>query len=170
MGNLPANAFDQWLQHALIWPKVFVELGTFKGVTAALAAESFPVVHTVEASCVHHAEAVRRYGDLGIYFHLGDSRVILADLCASIQEPAVFYHDAHWWPYADVVEDFPLWDDLDQIARRPYPDVVVVDEAHRFGTGRPTHYWQEVTLESIAARFPGHQTAFLIGNQAVVVR
>lgn len=170
MGNLPPNAFDSWLSDVLIWPRVFIEVGTFKGVTAALASERFALVHTIEASPAYHLEAVSRYGDREIRFHLSDSRDILPKLAAEIAEPVVFFHDGHAWNYPNVVESFPLWDDLATMAKRDYQDVIVVDEVHRFGDSQPRAYWKDVSLERIAACFPGHQRAFIAGNQAVVIR
>jgi hypothetical protein len=109
MGNLPGpQVFAQLLAHprVTVRPRVFVELGTFEGRTAAMATEWFDQVHTVELSPEYSAKAAAAYPGLGIQFHQGDSRTILPRLAAEIQEPAVFYHDAHpTITWAEVIRD-----------------------------------------------------------------
>lgn len=172
MGNLPATTFLDLLAHPRlsVRPQVFVELGTFEGKTAALATKHFPVVHTVEMSEHYYTLAGTTYPHLGIHFHLGDSRAVLRVLAQQLSEPVCWYHDAHWWPYPEVERSFPLWDDLATLAARPYPDIVIVDEVHRFGDVKPTVHWQTVSLARIASHFPGARAAEVQGNMAVVYR
>jgi len=161
--------------------RVFVETGTFYAKTALLARTLFPIVHTVELSEHLYNRAVQLYGGRpGLFFHLGDSRSVLPELAAALREPAWFYLDAHWFkpnppigPVGGAADDaagFPLWDELRALAARPFPDIVVVDDVHDFGTPKPRPEWADVTLERIAALFPACREAVILADQAVVYR
>jgi len=156
--------------------RVFVETGTFHAKTTLLARSVFPVVHSIELSRPLYDQAVREHGATpDLHFHLGDSRVVLPPLCQRIAEPAVFYLDAHWFQSREVAgrgdpAGFPLWDELRAVATRRYHDLVLVDDVHDFGTPRPRPEWQNVSLQKIAARLPGHLDAAVMRDQAVVWR
>ena len=181
MGNLPPKTFRDILAmpEVALKPRVFVELGTFKGDSAALATQSFEVVHTIERSAVYYQEAKHKWHHLGIRFHLGDTRIVLPLLSETIREPIFAYHDANWWTvgkdgrgagYPYVQKDFPLWDDLQTLAKRDYRDIICVDNVHRFGDTKPMQEWADVSLDRIAALFPSHRAAKIFQDQAVVIR
>lgn len=153
-------------------PKVFVETGTYYAERAVLAAGLFREVHSIEISPELHARAVKEYGHLGIQFHLGDSAQVLPTLCPRWAEPVLFYLDAHWFAVPLVGGDperSPLGDELAAIAGRPYPDVVLVDDARDFGRQDPP-LWKDVTLPNISAHFPGCQAHVVYRDHAVVYR
>ena len=168
-------------------PKVFAETGTFHGERAALACAVFERVLTCELSPALHAEAAATYDYLPITFVLGDSRDVIRRWAVELTEPVCWYLDAHWFTLnpnrtragaerdrnggiAGQAEGLPLWDELDALATRPYPDIIVVDDARDFGTDKPTPEWRDVSLEAIAARFPDHREAVILHDQAVVYR
>lgn len=141
--------------------RVAVETGTFKGDRADLFAAVFPTVHTIELSRPLYESALVRLGPLGVTCHYGDSRDVLPGLAHSIQEPALWYLDAHWFSLnpgpskagasrgavahiAGRAEGLPLWDELACLARRDFDDVIVVDDVRDFGTEKPTPEWREV--------------------------
>lgn len=156
--------------------RVFVETGTYLGASTMLAHDQFPVVHSVEISPDLHARAVDLFGTTpGVRFHLGDSREFIAKMAREVKERAVWYLDAHWFKKTKEKvggrkKGLPLWVELDAIAARPHKDIVIVDDTHSFGTASPTPEWLDVTLENIAARFPGHREAVILGDQAIVYR
>ena len=140
-------------------PDVFVETGTWTGVTTELAVDHFKEVHTIERSVSHFLRAVNlfRYYPT-IHCHFGDSAAIMIYLCELLPSaPVMFYLDAHWFkhssgrPAPGVVGfgEFPLWGELEAIARRGQPDIIVVDDVHRFGTTDAEPGWQDVSLDSI---------------------
>jgi hypothetical protein len=152
-------------------PTVFVETGTFEGKTTRLALEQFAAVHTVELDHDRFWRALSQLGPLGTHCYHGDSRVWVPRLAKQIEGPVFWYLDAHWFNVPGVAgkaEGLPLWDELEAIAARPWADVVVVDDVHAFGTDRPTPEWLEVSLERIAAHFPGCREAVIEGDQAAV--
>jgi hypothetical protein len=149
---------------------VFVETGTYQAKTSLMARSLFPVVHTIERSEVLWRDANTRYGGDGIHFHHGDSRTVLPTLAKSIREPAVFYLDAHWFdvPHAAGQSDpLPLWAELDALARRRYPDIVIVDDVLSFGAFPG---WENVTLTRIANRLTRYRKSRIMADQAVVWR
>ena len=146
------------LDSTAIRPRIIIETGTLRGELAVRLPALFPIVHTIELS----KELYDRHPDDDrVCWHCGDSRTWLREL--DFQEPVLFYLDAHYFNLpkhpqhsAGVVGayDFPLWLELDIIAKRPFADVVVVDDVHSFATERGDDYgdWQNVTPESLAAR------------------
>lgn len=76
---------------------VFVETGTFLGVTARWAAEYFETVHTIEKAESLYQGFINSHLRLNIRAHLGDSRIILSDiLTVESNNRAVFWLDGHW--------------------------------------------------------------------------
>ena len=140
-------------------PRVFVESGTYRGNTAAVASELFDRVETIEL-CPEQFEANRaRLDRLGVRSHLGDSAAILPKILAAIDEPVLAYLDAHWFwtpEGAPAIPDsapFPLWAELAAIAGRPHADWVAVDDACLFGLSTWSHpidrRWGVVTERTI---------------------
>lgn len=142
------------------FPRVAVETGTLRGEFTMLLPDLFPTVHTIERSMALYAQLPRH--DKRINWHFGDSRNVLVELLPTIQEPCLFFLDAHWFTSkregrSDGVvgaADFPLWGEIDLIAKRPYADIVCVDDSKCFGTTRGGDYagWENVTPETLAER------------------
>lgn len=160
---------------------VFVETGTFEGKTTALAAAEFRTVFSCEIKLELYRAAAERLSvqlpNVSLLF--GDSRWAVQWLAERIGEPCCWYLDAHWFKHPAVggqEEGLPLWDELRAIAARrdakgePFRDIIVVDDVNDFGKPKPTPEWVEVTLERIAAMFPGHAEAVILHDQAVVYR
>ena len=134
--------------------EVFIETGTFDAQSALQMAEFFSEVHTIELSEVLHKRARVKHQHSGIHFHQGDSAKVLPALLLDIRKPALFYLDAHWCEGEHVADGFPLWEELGQIAERPYADIVIVDDAGFFGRhprDRSDLYapWQGVSQQAI---------------------
>jgi len=145
-------------------PAVFVESGTYHGKTTRLAVPRFREVHTIEISPPLYDVAVRDLTPLGVRCHFGNASDIVPHLAVLIAEPAFWYLDAHWFkrtsaPVGGKEHPLPLWDELRAIAQRPYADIIVVDDVHSFGKSEPTPEWEAVSLDAIAAHFPGHRAA-----------
>jgi len=136
-------------------PCVFVETGTYQAEHALMAAKLFREVHSIERNPKLWEHAMLYRFDLGVTYHLGDSRIVLPILCRKIKEPAVFFLDAHWGPHPDMDygdQALPLWSELDAIMARPVEgDVVIIDDVSCFGKDKPTPHWLEVTIERIMA-------------------
>ena len=154
--------------------RVFVETGTYLGATTVIARRVFPLVHTVEVSEALYRRAVALHHAPGIHFHLGDSRAFVARLALEIEEPAVWFLDAHWFKGTTQPvggqDGLPLWEELRAIAARPAGDLVLLDDVHVFGGREPTPEWERVTLDTLAAALPGCQEAVIVGPHAALYR
>lgn len=76
---------------------VFVETGTYLGLTAAALAGSYKTIHTIEFDRGLFENAKHRLSPYGnVHCLQGDSAAVLRDLLPSIDRPAVFWLDAHY--------------------------------------------------------------------------
>lgn len=119
---------------------VFVETGTYVGSTAEWASSHFSVVHTIERLQDYYKIAennLLHYRNVKMW--MNDSREVLEAICHEInRKKTMFYLDAHWsegaWYGKPLIESTALdeiniinkWNNLDH--------VIIVDDAHRFGT------------------------------------
>lgn len=184
MADMTVERLTDILSRSDVKLRVFVESGTFKGATTRLALDHFPQVHSIELERTLYLRARRLLAKYQrrCRLHHGDSAKLIPQLAESIQESAFWYLDAHWfnlsaWAKKKVKkvagapgdQAFPLWKELQALAKRPYRDIVVVDDVHCFGDPQNTNpAWRDVSLQTISALFPGHRDAVILGDQAVV--
>jgi hypothetical protein len=148
-------------------PDVFVETGTYRGDTTAGAAALFREVHTIELSRELYERARERFKDTeNVTCHHGDSAKVLRALAPTINEPAVFYLDAHWagGNTARGEVEAPLLEEIDSIMARSQKDVVVIDDLRLIGKSGKTGLalsreyplsdfdWRHVSMEAILDR------------------
>jgi hypothetical protein len=122
---------------AALRAEVFVETGTFEGATAAMAAASFPEVHSVELSEEYFRRARERLSGLpGVQLHHGPSARVLRDLRPRLQNRrAIYWLDAHWCEAgatAGAESQCPLLDELTAVARLNEDSAVLIDDARLF--------------------------------------
>lgn len=134
----------------------FVETGTYRGDTAAWAADHFSRVTTVELAAGFHARAVERFaGQPKVAALHGDSPTVLRSLVSSMTAPAIFWLDAHWCggESADQSE-CPVLGELDVIDASPFPHIVLVDDARLFCAPPPRPHRAELwpDLATLVAR------------------
>lgn len=116
-------------------PRVFVETGTHRAETTVWAAGIFERVYTIEGFAPLHDEAVRQHGQLrNVRFLCGDSRTLLHEVVREIDEPAIFWLDAHWCgPDTHGWEaECPVIAEIEAIARSRVAHFVLVDDARLF--------------------------------------
>lgn len=92
----PEAKRDLLASHARTYD-LFIETGTYLGMTSARLAGSYKTVHTIECDCALFENARRRlrpHRNVNCYH--GDSAVILRDILPDIDRPAVFWLDAHY--------------------------------------------------------------------------
>ena len=94
--GLPPKELMLTLQKAFSLER-FLETGTYRGRTAAWAAENFDEVVTIEASSDLHDTAHERHGHLpNVRWVHGDTRDVLPCEVARLAGPAVAWLDSHW--------------------------------------------------------------------------
>jgi hypothetical protein len=116
-----------------------VETGTFEGESTLYAAERFDRVVTIDICVDHHAVAnARCAGHRNIEFNIGDTRVVLPAVVASLDQPALFWLDAHAAPglFGDA-DDWPVLTELEIINSSPLQHFILIDDAHCFLPGSP---------------------------------
>jgi len=113
----------------------FVETGTFKGVTAAWAANYFESVFTIENSKMYFEESINSYKHLNnIEFLFGDSRDVLKNVVAKIREPAIFWLDAHWCSMDSygANDQCPIIEEINLIRSTGIKHCIFIDDARLF--------------------------------------
>lgn len=119
--------------------KVFVETGTYKGDMTAAAARVFDQVYSIELHKPFFDKAVARFNnEPRIKIINGDSGVELSKLLNTINQPALFWLDAHGGAasHNETGEDgpAPLVAEIAAILNDSKTDqhVILVDDVHTF--------------------------------------
>ncbi len=127
----------------------FIETGTYRGDTAAWAAQRFAQVTTIELSPTYHARAVERFRTTpNVTPLLGDSASVLRRVVSSLEKPAVFWLDAHWMGGDSASgNECPILDELAAIDTSVVPHVILVDDARLFCAPPPRPHRAEIWPE-----------------------
>ena len=118
-------------------PRVYVETGLFRGDGIQNAIGHFEEIHGIELDPIFHADCRQRFLDEpNVYIHFGDSAQVIKYL--SIEEPALFFLDAHYsggkTAYGRIEDKgCPVLRELEAISKRPYTDIIVVDDYRLMG-------------------------------------
>jgi hypothetical protein len=155
-------------------PRIFVETGTYRGDSTSVCADKFHLTHTIDLSQEWYEKAKERFkNNKNVFCHLGDSPRVLAQLLPSIDEPILFFLDAH---YAGVytakgTEENPLLREIKVISEREYRDIIIIDDANLFGRcqegggGNPYYPpfmldWKDVTSGAIKENLRNKKSNF----------
>lgn len=112
-----------------------VETGTYRGDSTLWAADIFDRVITIDISDGFLATARDRCkAHTNIEFVLGDSRTALPTVLASLNEPALYWLDAHNDKHLFGVgpNDCPLLEELQAIFGRKLNEAILIDDFHLF--------------------------------------
>lgn len=139
-------------------PRVLVETGTYLGDMIHAIKDRFDRVYSVELDPHLHARAVRRFARWPhVKLLRGDSGEVLARVLAELDQPALFWLDAHYSGgiTARAALDTPVARELELIMSHRVPNhVVLIDDARAFGVD--SNYPSIGELERIVkARRPG---------------
>ncbi len=134
--------------------RVFVETGTYLGDMIHAQEHNFERLFSVELDSDLYQHAVDRFrSNPKIVIFQGDSAMQISKIIKMIDEPALFWLDAHFSQgiTAKGTVVTPILNELEQILRRPFKDVILIDDAESFdGTnGYPT----TAQLEKFVANF-----------------
>ena len=120
-------------------PRVFVETGTFAGEMIAAVGRRFDRVFSIELDPGWHARAVERFRALPhVTLLQGDSGDRLPEVLAQIQQPALFWLDAHYsGPItAKGAIDSPIVKELEAIRGHDVRGHIVLIDDIRYFNGR----------------------------------
>jgi hypothetical protein len=121
--------------------KRMIETGTFLGDMLAAMRDDFDNLTSIELSDELYERATKRFAaDPKITLLHGDSSERIKEVAASIEEPALFWLDAHY--SGSWHEDFdetagsdrpnPIYAELEAVFASPYKHVVFIDDARLF--------------------------------------
>ena len=118
--------------------ETFVETGTFMGETIVTMEPLFKNLHTVEIKKEFYQNIKMRYNGDKINFHLGDSSIILKDICNNLFSPTLFFLDGYWSAgnTGKGDKDCPLYEELNNIMKYcKYKCIIIIDDVRLFGKG-----------------------------------
>ncbi|MBS1912468.1 MAG: hypothetical protein JST22_10820 [Bacteroidetes bacterium] len=153
----------------------FVETGTYRGRTAAWAAEHFPSVWTIEFSRELYDEARERHRALeNVRFCFGDSRTELERIVGMLDAPALFWLDAHWSGGVTygAEDQCPLLEEIAIINRSAAESYILVDDARLFlSPPQPPHrieQWPDIAAVVDALRDGGREMYIVVIDDVII--
>jgi hypothetical protein len=120
-------------------PRILVETGTYLGHGIEQGLGHFDEIHSielVEQFANRAAETFAAHSEVTI--HWGDSAEKVLELSPHLNEPVLFYLDAHYSGGSTAYgrtedEGCPVLRELEVLARRPEKDVVIIDDISLMG-------------------------------------
>ena len=139
--------------------KVFVETGTYLGEMIEAQRPHFNKIISIELNTELFRAARTKYsGEPQIQLFQGDSGIVLHDAVKELDEPALFWLDAHYsrGDTAGGDADAPILKELSCLTARNQPrDTILIDDARLFGpkSGYPK---LKVIRQFAAQHWPEH--------------
>ncbi|HMP32323.1 MAG TPA: hypothetical protein PKD85_22130, partial [Saprospiraceae bacterium] len=92
-----------------------------------------------------------------VFLYQGDSGVVLKDVVLKLQEPAVYWLDAHYSEgiTARGIQDCPIYSELQTISKQKRKDCILIDDAVDFN-GRNGYPTKEELISICVEMFPYH--------------
>lgn len=116
--------------------KTFVETGTYLGNMINSTKKTFCKIYSIELDRMFYNRAVNKFKK---YEHIniiqGDSGEKLKDILKEIQEPVLYWLDAHYFGgiTGKSIENTPIIRELQQIFEHNNPDdLIMIDDARHF--------------------------------------
>jgi len=150
--------------------RAFVETGTYRGDGTAWAARHFDRVVTIELRADFYAAAVQRFANCpSVQCLHGDSTDLLPALVSALDEPAIFWLDAHaGGGHFGPADRCPLLAEIDAITASPQLHCVLIDDARAFVAPPPApfDYRAWPTLDEVVTRLAPRYV--LIANDCLI--
>jgi hypothetical protein len=116
--------------------KVLVETGTYYGDMVEALRNKFEKIYSVELDSDLYSKARWRFStDPRTHLVKGDSGGLLSDVVSELEEPCIFWLDAHYSGGVTTrgATDSPIMKELEQISKSNFKNVVLIDDARHFG-------------------------------------
>jgi hypothetical protein len=150
--------------------KVFIETGTFRGEMIDAQREHFQKLISIELNEELFQAARLKYASAPqIQLHQGDSGIKLKEAVREVNEPVLFWLDAHysWGNTAGGNEAAPIIRELTCLtSRSKLNDVILIDDARLFGL-KGDYPRLEVIREFAARHWPRH--VFAIKSDVICI-
>lgn len=146
--------------------EIFVETGTYLGETTDVAKDMFETVHTVEIKKELFERAKLKFSNnLNVVCHLGDSSILLEDICKSLNKPTCFWLDGHWSAgnTGKGKKSVPLYEELGLIMKHCSQNcVILIDDCRLFEKTDPyVDGWEEINVNSILQIVKSRMVSYL---------
>lgn len=157
MGHLTVDQAVEYVARHTTPVRAFVETGTHLGTTLypIFASGLFERVYSIELSKELFEMASEKLRGSSVVLLHADSAVAVPALARTILEPTFFWLDAHWFDTGAPVSGAspcPLFAELEAISKRPFADIVAIDDAQCFGrkwSDGPGGDWTGITEHTI---------------------
>lgn len=116
--------------------QIFIETGTYLGTTVDAAKNVFSKVYSIELDRKLYQRAKKKFSKYkNIQIIHGDSSIILPKLLKKMDQPCLFWLDAHFSKgiTAKGRKDTPIWEELTTILNHKIKNhVILIDDADSF--------------------------------------
>ncbi len=134
--------------------QIFVETGTYLGETTNVAKDIFQQVHTIEIKKELFENARAKFSQhLNVLCHLGDSSIVLENICKTLNKPTCFWLDGHWsaGDTGKGLKNVPLYEELELIMKHcSQKCVILIDDCRLFEkTGNDLDGWEVINKNTI---------------------
>lgn len=153
-----------------------VETGTFRGDSAALLGDIFPIVWSIELSPeLHRAASARLHDRPHITVLQGSSREHLSVVCDQLTAPALFWLDGHWSGAgtAGELDECPVLAELASIdaSAQSSGAAILIDDARMFfGPPPPPHHRDQwPTFLEVAQRLSAVHDRYVTALDDVII-
>lgn len=111
--------------------KTLVETGTYYGEMVAAMKGRFDHIYSIEFVPELADRGQRKFArDPHVQIFCGDSRVVMPEVLALLEGPALFWLDAGYYGWVGMeIDKQRLSAEMEMILRHPYPHVVLLDDA-----------------------------------------
>jgi hypothetical protein len=133
---------------------IFIETGTYLGQTTEIAASMFEKVHTIEVKndlFISAKNKLSRYPN--VVCHLGDSSILLEDICKKLTKSSCFWLDGHYSAgnTGKGSKNVPLYEELQTIMKNCSQEcIILIDDCRLFEKTDPyVDGWEAINVETI---------------------
>jgi hypothetical protein len=138
--------------------KTLVETGTYYCEMVAAMRRHFDRIYSIEFVPELAERAQRKFArEAHIKIFCGDSRIVMPEVLALLQGPALFWLDAGYYGWVGQQSDQQrLSAELEMILSHPFPHIILLDDARGL-TGRDGIPSAADVTAHITTKFPGRQ-------------
>lgn len=177
---MPVLSEEFYMRSKTMPTRQYIETGTYLGDGVKGVLGHYETIHSIELSEKWFNYNVEQFkNNQQVKIHHGDSKKVLPELLSNINEPVTIFLDAHYsGMYTEFgEEETPLLKELDILRKRPYDDIIIVDDCRLLGRkgvcGTDNHPvypimeydWTDVTEDKILARLkPGYKCLYNVNG------
>ncbi len=118
-------------------PKIFIETGTYKGKMVYAVMPYVQNIYSIELDSKYYQNAKQRFsGYPGVNILHGQSGEVLPQIMKEINEPCLFWLDAHYSGGSTAMGDLetPIMQELECVLKHPFAPkhIILIDDARCF--------------------------------------